>query len=50
MCRFHWKKNSIAFWDNIATVHRGIYADLPGFDEQPRIMHRVAITETDYPN
>jgi taurine dioxygenase len=50
MCRFHWKKNSIAFWDNIATVHRGIYADLPDLSKEPRIMHRVAITETDYPN
>ena len=48
MCRFHWKKNSLAFWDNIATIHRGIYADLPDLSMQPRVMHRVAITETDY--
>ena len=50
MCRFHWKKNSVAFWDNIVTIHRGIYGDLPDLGEQPRIMHRVAITENDYPH
>jgi taurine dioxygenase len=50
MVRFHWRKHSLAFWDNIATIHRGIYADLPDLGEQPRIMHRVAVTETGYPH
>ncbi|MDP6435792.1 MAG: TauD/TfdA family dioxygenase [Gammaproteobacteria bacterium] len=46
MVRFQWTKNSVAFWDNISTIHRGIYADLPDLGEEPRIMHRVAVTET----
>jgi len=45
MVRFHWRKGSVAFWDNISTIHRGIYADLPDLAEEPRIMHRVAVTE-----
>jgi taurine dioxygenase len=48
MVRFHWRKGSLACWDNISTIHRGIYADLPDLSKEPRIMHRVAITETDY--
>lgn len=46
MVRFHWRKGSAAFWDNISTIHRGIYADLPDLGKEPRIMHRVAVTET----
>ena len=45
MVRFHWRKGSLAFWDNISTIHRGIYADMPDLSKEPRIMHRVAITE-----
>lgn len=45
MVRFHWRKGSVAFWDNIATIHRGIYADMPDLSKEPRIMHRVAVTE-----
>lgn len=45
MVRFHWQPKSVAFWDNIATIHRGIYADMPDLSKEPRIMHRVAITE-----
>jgi alpha-ketoglutarate-dependent taurine dioxygenase len=45
MVRFHWRKGSVAFWDNISTMHRGIYADMPDLSKEPRIMHRVAITE-----
>jgi len=48
MVRFHWRKGSVAFWDNISTIHRGIYADLPDLSKAPRVMHRVAVTETDY--
>jgi taurine dioxygenase len=45
MVRFHWQKGSVAFWDNISTIHRGIYADMPDLSKEPRVMHRVAITE-----
>ena len=45
MVRFHWQEGSVAFWDNISTIHRGIYADMPDLSKEPRIMHRVAITE-----
>jgi taurine dioxygenase len=45
MVRFHWRKGSVAFWDNISTIHRGIYADMPDLSKEPRIMHRVAVTE-----
>ena len=47
MVRFHWRKGSVAFWDNISTIHRGIYADMPDLSKEPRVMHRVAITEPD---
>jgi taurine dioxygenase len=45
MVRFHWQKGSVAVWDNISTIHRGIYADMPDLSKEPRVMHRVAITE-----
>jgi len=45
MVRWHWSNGAVAFWDNIATIHRGIYADMPDLSKEPRIMHRVAITE-----
>ncbi len=48
MVRFHWRKGSLAFWDNISTIHRGIYADMPDLSKEPRIMHRVAVTEANY--
>ncbi len=48
MVRFHWRKGSLACWDNISTIHRGIYADMPDLSKEPRIMHRVAITEANY--
>jgi taurine dioxygenase len=38
-CRFHWQKNSVAFWDNRAVQH---YA-LSDYDPQIRVMERVAI-------
>ena len=37
--RFKWKKNSVAFWDNRCTAHRGIF----DFGQSHRLMHRVAI-------
>lgn len=45
-CRFRWEKNSLAFWDNRCTIHRGI-AD---FYTDRRIMHRVAIVDNDRPH
>jgi len=38
-CRFHWQKNSVAFWDNRAVQH---YA-CSDYDPQIRVMERVAI-------
>jgi taurine dioxygenase len=46
LCRFKWRDNSVAFWDNRCTQHRGIF-DFSG--EEPRLMHRVAIAESDRP-
>jgi taurine dioxygenase len=45
-CRFRWKKNSVAFWDNRCTRHR-VTADYfyaqRGFEPHRRHMHRVTI-------
>lgn len=38
-CRFHWEKNSVAFWDNRCTQHYAI-ADYGG---SHRLMHRVTV-------
>ncbi len=39
ICRFRWRKGSIAFWDNLATWHRAL-DDYPG---QRRLMHRITV-------
>ncbi len=38
-CRFAWRKNSIAFWDNRCVLHYALN-DYPG---QKRVMHRLTI-------
>jgi taurine dioxygenase len=38
-CRFKWENDSVAFWDNRCTAHRGIF----DFGDTHRLMHRVAI-------
>ena len=44
-CRFSWRKGSVAFWDNRCTMHRG----LPNFTGGHRLMHRVAIADSQRP-
>ena len=38
-CRFRWRKGSIAFWDNRATLHNAI----SDYDGERREMHRVTL-------
>lgn len=45
-CRFKWRDNSVAFWDNRCTQHRGIF-DFSGAEQ--RLMHRVAIADNGRP-
>jgi taurine dioxygenase len=37
-CRFHWKKHSVAFWDNRSALHRAI------FDYHPAVRHGHRVT------
>jgi alpha-ketoglutarate-dependent taurine dioxygenase len=37
--RYHWKPNTLAFWDNRATMHFGIF----DYEGEPRVMHRVTL-------
>ena len=43
--RFHWRKHSVAFWDNRSTMHKGINDFWPAH----RLMHRVAIADSQQP-
>ena len=40
-CRFTWRKNSVAFWDNRCTIHKGVF----DFGDRHRLMHRVSIDD-----
>jgi taurine dioxygenase len=45
-CRFHWRNNSIAMWDNRCTQHRvqaDYFYEQRGFEPVRRRMHRVSI-------
>jgi taurine dioxygenase len=44
-CRFHWENNSVAWWDNRNTVHRGIDDFFPAL----RVMQRIAIAAEQQP-
>ena len=44
--RFKWRKHSIAFWDNRATLHYPIY----NYGDYPRRMERVLIADDDIPH
>jgi len=45
-CRFHWKDNSVAMWDNRCTQHRGINDFFPAF----RLMQRIPLVEERRPS
>ncbi len=38
--RYHWKPNTLAFWDNRSTMHFGIF----DYQGERRIMHRVTLS------
>ncbi len=40
-CRFTWENNSVAFWDNRCTIHKGVF----DFGDRHRLMHRVSIDD-----
>jgi len=44
-CRFRWENNSVAWWDNRNTVHRGIDDFFPAV----RVMQRIAIADEQRP-
>ncbi len=37
--RYHWKPNTLAFWDNRATMHFGVF----DYEGARRVMHRVTL-------
>ncbi len=49
LCRFRWRDGSVAFWDNRCTQHRGIF-DFTLDQDERRLMHRVAIADTERPH
>ncbi len=38
--RYHWKPDTLAFWDNRATMHFGIF----DYEGERRVMHRVTLS------
>ena len=44
-CRFSWEANSVAFWDNRCTIHKGVF----DFGDRHRLMHRVSIDDDQPP-
>ena len=48
-CRFHWRENDVAFWDNRCTHHRvsaDYFYELRQFEPHRRRMHRVTVCGT----
>ena len=39
ICRYRWQPGTLAFWDNRATMHYGIY----DYGAERRVMHRVTL-------
>jgi alpha-ketoglutarate-dependent taurine dioxygenase len=39
ICRYRWRPGTLAFWDNRATMHYGIY----DYGAERRVMHRVTL-------
>ena len=37
--RYHWSRDTLAMWDNRATMHFGIY----DYEGDERVMHRVTL-------
>ncbi len=37
--RYHWSPGTLAFWDNRATMHFGIF----DYEGDTRVMHRVTL-------
>jgi len=48
-CRFHWRENDVAFWDNRCTQHRvtaDYFYDRRQFEPARRRMHRITVCGT----
>jgi taurine dioxygenase len=45
-CRFHWRKGSVAMWDNRCTLHRAMF-DVD--ESESRIMHRLSLKGSGWP-
>ena len=45
-CRFHWRKGSVAMWDNRCTLHRAMF-DVD--ESENRIMHRLSLKGSGWP-
>jgi alpha-ketoglutarate-dependent taurine dioxygenase len=39
LCRYRWNEGTVAFWDNRATMHYGLF----DFGDARRVMHRVTL-------